>query len=87
MAAATNEGNALAYALALHGALPGWLRIQGRVLGGYDRFLHDWWCEVRLDAENTFDEKVITPSLRFTLIKAVAGVAVAGNSVNWPVQA
>jgi hypothetical protein len=47
----------------------------------------DWWCEVRLEGENTFDEKVITPSLRFTLIKAVAGVSVAGNSANFPVQA
>ena len=66
--------------------IEGWLRLQGRVLGGFDRFLHDWWCEVRLDADNVFDEKVVTPSLRFTLIKAVAGVAVAGNSVNWPAQ-
>ncbi|MDP3850097.1 MAG: hypothetical protein Q8Q59_06325 [Luteolibacter sp.] len=67
--------------------IEGWLRLQGRVLGGFDRFLHDWWCEVRLEGENVFDEKVVTPSLRFTMIKAVAGVAVAGNSVNWPVQA
>jgi len=81
------EGTAQTPGLQLDRKIEGWLRLQGRVLGGYDRFLHDWWCECRLDGENTFDEKVVTPSLRFTMIKAVAGVAVAGNSVNWPTQA
>lgn len=81
------EGTAQTPGLQQDRKIEGWLRLQGRVTGGFDRFLHDWWCEVRLDADNVFDEKVVTPSLRFTMIKAVAGVAVAGNSVNWPVQA
>jgi hypothetical protein len=81
------EGTAQTPGLALDRKIEGWLRLQGRVLGGFDRFLHDWWCEIRLEGDNVFDEKIITPSLRFTMIKAVAGVAVAGNSVNWPVQA
>lgn len=81
------EGTAQTPGLEQDRKIEGWLRLQGRVLGGFDRFLHDWWCEVRLESDNAFDEKVVTPSLRFTMIKAVAGVAVAGNSVNWPVQA
>ena len=81
------EGTAQTPGLQLDRKIEGWLRLQGRVTGGFDRFIHDWWCEVRLEGENVFDEKVVTPSLRFTMIKAVAGVAVAGNSVNWPAQA
>ena len=80
------EGTAQTPGLQLDRKIEGWLRLQGRSLGGFDRFLHDWWCEVRLDADNVFGEQVVTPSLRFTMIKAVAGVAVAGNSVNWPAQ-
>jgi hypothetical protein len=57
------------------------------VLGGYDRFLQDWWCECRLESKAKFEAKVIEPTLRFTLIRAVAGVPVAGNSTNFPVQA
>ena len=81
------EGTAQTPGLLQDRKIEGWLRLQGRVIGGYDRFLHDWWCECRLEGDNVFDEKVIEPSLRFTLIKCVAGVMVAGNSVNWPVQA
>jgi hypothetical protein len=87
VAAVIDEGTAQTPGLAQDRKIEGWLRLQGRALGGFDRFIHDWWCEARLDGENTFDEKVVTPSLRFTLIKAVAGVPVAGNSVTWPVQA
>jgi hypothetical protein len=67
--------------------IEGWLRLQGRNVTGLDQFIQDWWCEVRLEGDNVFDEKVVTPSLRFTQIKAVAGVSVAGNSTNFPVQA
>lgn len=81
------EGTAQTPGLQQDRKIEGWLRLQGRNYTGFDRFIHDWWCEVRLDADNMFDEKVVTPSLRFTMIKAVAGVAVAGNSVNWPAQA
>jgi hypothetical protein len=81
------EGTAQTPGLQLDRKIEGWLRLQGRNFNGYDRFIHDWWCEVRLDSDNTFDEKVVTPSLRFTMIKSVAGVSVAGNSVNWPAQA
>lgn len=81
------EGTAQTPGLQLDRKIEGWLRLQGRALSGFDRFIHDWWCEVRLEGDNVFDEKVVTPSLKFTLIKAVSGVAVAGNSVNWPAQA
>jgi hypothetical protein len=82
-----NEATAQTPGLAKDRKIEGWLRLQGRNITGFDRFIMDWWCEVRLEGENTFDEKVVTPSLRFTLIKAVAGVSVAGNSANFPVQA
>lgn len=81
------EGTAQTPGLQQDRKIEGWLRLQGRVIGGFDRFIHDWWCECRLEGENMFDEKVVTPSLRFTMIKAVDGVSVAGNSVNWPAQA
>lgn len=81
------EGTAQTPGLKQDRKIEGWLRLQGRQLGGYDRFIQDWWCECRLESDNVFDEKVITPSLRFTLIKAVAGVSVAGNSTNFPAQA
>ena len=67
--------------------IEGWLRLQGRDLPGTDAFLLDWWCEVRLESKHKFDEKVPTPSLRFTLIDAVGGVLVAGNSINFPTGA
>jgi hypothetical protein len=81
------EGTAQTPGLSKDRKIEGWLRLQGRNINGFDRFIQDWWCEVRLEGENVFDEKVVTPSLRFTLIKAVAGVAVAGNSTNFPAQA
>lgn len=81
------EGTAQTPGLSKDRKIEGWLRLQGRNLTGYDRFIQDWWCECRLETENAFDEKVVTPSLRFTLIKAVSGVAVAGNSTNFPAQA
>lgn len=80
------EGTAQTPAAKLDRKIEGWLRIQGRNLSGSDRFLMDWWCECRLENDNTFDEKVVTPSLRFTLIRSVAGVAVAANSTNFPVN-
>lgn len=63
-----------------------WLRLQGRVLGGYDRFIQDWWCECRLVEGISADGKVSEPKLRFTQYKAVNGVMVAGDSTNFPVQ-
>lgn len=87
LAAKIAEATAQTPGLQLDRKVEGWLRLQGRALGGFDRFIMDWWCEVRLEGDNVFDEKVVTPSLRFTLIKAVSGVAVAGNSCNFPAQA
>lgn len=81
------EGTAQTPGLSMDRKIEGWLRLQGRALGGFDRFIMDWWCECRLEGDNVFDEKIVTPSLRFTQIKAVAGVAVAGNSTNFPAQA
>lgn len=85
IAAIIAEGTAQTPGAKLDRKIEGWLRIQGRNLTGTDRFLIDWWCECRLDNSNAFDEKVVTPTLRFTLIKSVAGVAVAANSTNFPV--
>jgi len=81
------EGTAQTPGLSKDRKIEGWLRLQGRNITGFDRFIQDWWCECRLEGENVFDEKVVTPSLRFTLIKAVNNVAVAGNSTNFPAQA
>jgi hypothetical protein len=66
--------------------IEGWLKLQGRAEDGYDLYVEDWWCQVRLDGSNTFNEKHVTPSLKFTLLKAVNGAAVPGNSIVWPVE-
>jgi hypothetical protein len=81
------EGTAQTPGLRKDRKVEGWLRLQGRALSGFDRFIQDWWCEVRLEGENVFDEKVVTPSLRYTLRQCVDGVMVAGNSTNFPAQA
>lgn len=81
------EGTAQTPAAEMDRKIQGWLRLQGRQIGGLDRFLMDWWCEVRLEGKSKFDDKVASPTLRFTLIRSVAGTAVAGNSVNFPAEA
>ena len=85
LTAKISEGNAQTPGLSQDRKIEGWLRIQGRQLGGLDRFLQDWYCEVRLESKEKFEAKVVTPTLRFTQLKAVNGVAVAGNSTNFPV--
>jgi hypothetical protein len=72
-------GTAQTPGLATDRTAEGWLRLQGRTLGGYDLFILDWWCEVRLEESDTFEAKVVEPVLRFTQIKGVAG-----NSCNFP---
>lgn len=42
-------GTAQTPGLALDRKVEGWLRIQGRQLGGGDRFILDWWCEARIE--------------------------------------
>lgn len=67
--------------------IDGWLRLQGRQLGGYDRFIQDWWCEARLVQGMQANGKAATPKLRFIQHKAVNGVMVAGDSTNFPAAA
>lgn len=87
LAAKIAEGTAQTPGTVLDRKIEGWLRLQGRIIGGNDRFLQDWWCEVRLIGGTVADGKVSQPKLRFTQIKAVAGVIVAGNSTNFPAAA
>ncbi len=85
LGAKINEATAQAPGTSIDRKVEGWLRLQGRQLGGYDRFTMDWWCEMRLEGENNFQEKVVMPSLRFTLIRSLNGVLIAGNTMNFPV--
>ena len=64
--------------------IEGWLRLQGRDLPGTDALILDWWVEALLESKHKFEEKIATPSIRFTLIPAVNGTVVAGNSINFP---
>ena len=82
-----DEGTPQTPGLQLDRKIEGWLRLQGRGLGGYDRFIQDWWAEGRLEGENVFEDTVVTPSITFTLLKVVDNVMVAGNSTNFPAQA
>ncbi len=81
-AAEINEGTAQTPGAQLDRSISGWLRIQGRQLGGYDRFIQDWWCEMRLAEAPKFADKVTSPSLRFTLVSGIAG-----NASNFPALA
>jgi hypothetical protein len=79
LASAIATGTAQTPGISLDRKVEGWLRIQGRQLGGGDRFILDWWCEARIEETGEFNEKVVEPVLRFTQIKGVAL-----NSVNYP---
>jgi hypothetical protein len=81
-AAEIAEGTAQTPGGALERSITGWLRIQGRQLGGYDRFIQDWWCEMRLAEAPKFSPSVTAPSLRFSLIPGPTG-----NSSNFPALA
>ena len=86
LAAAIAEGAAQTPGTVLDRQIQGWLRIQGRALTGFDRFVMDWWCEARIEGKAKFENKVMEPQIRFTLIRAVNGSAVAGNAINYPAQ-
>lgn len=75
-----DEGTAQTPGAAVLRFLTGWLRVQGRQLGGYDQFIEDWWCEMRLKEPLKYSPAVSAPSLRFTLSQSVGG-----NSSNFPV--
>lgn len=80
LSAAIVTGTAQTPGLSLDRKVEGWLRIQGRQLGGTDRFVMDWWCEVRLEESGEFNDKVMEPVLRFTQERGVAL-----NSINFPI--
>ena len=79
LAAAIATGTAQTPGIAMDRKVEGWLRIQGRQLTGTDRFVMDWWCEVRLEESAEFADKVVEPVLRFTQERGVAL-----NSINFP---
>lgn len=80
LAAAIATGTAQTPHIELDRKVYGWLRIQGRQLGGTDRFVLDWWSECRVEETGEFNDKVVEPVLRFTQVKGVAL-----NSVNFPI--
>jgi hypothetical protein len=65
-------------------SIDGWLRLQARQETGVDMVILDFWSTMELTAGISADGKVTEPELRFTVIKAVGGVAVAGNSIVFP---
>lgn len=67
--------------------IEGWLRLQTRQEDGTDMIILDGWGTLELTAGISADGKVSEPEVRFTVIKAVNGVAVAGNSIVFPVAA
>jgi hypothetical protein len=84
VAAKIVRGVAQAHGTVSDPAIYGWLRAQliRESTGTLEVF--DWWSKMTLDSANTFNEQTPTPSLRFTRISTVAGVAVTGNTVVWP---
>jgi hypothetical protein len=79
LAAAIATGTAQTPHLELDRKIFGWLRLQGRQLGGTDRFILDWWAECRIEETGEFNDKVVEPVLRFTQVKGTEG-----NSINFP---
>ncbi len=64
--------------------IDGWLRLQARQETGQDLLILDVWVTLELTEGIKAEGKVTQPKFRFTVIKTVAGVAVAGNSVVFP---
>lgn len=67
--------------------IEGWLRLQTREEAGTDLMILDFWAELSLKKGIVADGKVTEPEFEFTVIKTVAGAAVAGNSIVFPAAA
>ena len=66
--------------------IEGWLRLQSREESGLDLLILDFWASMELTGGIVADGKVSEPEFRLTVIKSSAGVAIAGNSIVFPVQ-
>ena len=67
--------------------IEGWLRLQSREESGLDLLILDVWVSLELTGGIVADGKVSEPEFRLTVIKSSNGVAIAGNSIVFPVQA
>ncbi len=67
--------------------IEGWLRLQTREEAGTDLLILDAWGSLELTGGIVADGKVTEPEFRFTVIKSVGGVGVAGNSIVFPTAA
>ncbi|RYD38764.1 MAG: hypothetical protein EOP87_00930 [Verrucomicrobiaceae bacterium] len=67
--------------------IDGWLKVHYRQEDGTDMSLMDMWCTMELVNGLTAEGKTAEPELSFTHIKSVGGVAVAGNTIVFPVAA
>jgi hypothetical protein len=67
--------------------IEGWLKVHDRQEDGTDLSIMDVWCSMRLVNGLTADGKTTEPEMRFTVIKSVNGVAVAGNTIVFPAVA
>lgn len=64
--------------------IEGWLKLHARHEDGQDMAIVDLWCSMELTGGIKADGKVTEPEFRLTVIKAVDGTAVAGNSIVFP---
>jgi hypothetical protein len=67
--------------------IDGWLKVHYRQEDGTDMAIMDVWCSMELVNGLTAEGKTTEPELRFTVIKSVSGVAVAGNTIVFPAVA
>jgi hypothetical protein len=84
LGAAIVEGTAQTPFAATDRRIDGWLKVHYRQEDGTDMAIMDVWASMELASGLTADGKTTEPELRFTVIKSVDGVAVAGNSVVFP---
>ncbi len=87
LSAAIVEGTAQTPFASTDRRIDGWLKVHYRQEDGTDMAVMDVWCSMELTNGLTAEGKTTEPELKFTVIKSVNGVAVAGNTIVFPAAA
>lgn len=88
LSAVIAEGTAQSPFVATSRQIDGWLKVHYRQEDGTDMAIMDVWCTMELVSGLVGNGQDTTePEMRFTVIKSVDGVAVAGNTVVFPAAA
>lgn len=84
LSAAIVEGAAQTPFASTDRRIDGWLKCHYREEDGQDLAIMDVWASMELTNGLSAEGKTTEPELKFTVIKSVNGVAVAGNTIVFP---